>query len=1022
MKTISLFKVRGVITYPFIFGFYLFFIPALARTALPLHAKTTNESFCALAPLWQLQQQTVTGTITHNNMPMTGVTITVKGKNIVAVSDENGKFTITANGTNTLIFEYLGFKTQILAINNKTNLTVQLEEDVNDLKEVTVNAGYYTVKESERTGNISKISAKDIEKQPVTNVLAAMQGRMAGVNITQDSGMPGGGFNIRIRGRNSLRSDGGNPLYIIDGVPYASDGLGSGYTSGNMASQASPLNNINPADIESVEVLKDADATAIYGSRGANGVVLVTTKKGKEGKTVFTAGASSGFGQVTRFMDLMDTSQYLEMRREALANDGVTTYPATAYDVNGTWDPNRDTDWQKVLVGGTADFTTVNASLSGGSAQTQFLLGGNFSKETTVFPGNFRYLKGNGHLKISHESLDKNFRINFSGSYTIQDNSLPSADLMGVAVSLAPNAPALYDNSGNLNWENGSFQNPLAPLGAKFRGHTYDLIANTLLSYRLPLGFEIKSSFGYNKLDYKESTAFPSTIYNPSLALTSAASERYTNTTGRKSWIAEPQLGWKKTFGPAKLDLLAGATFQQLSGSRVIDNAYGFASNALIENPASAAYYLVLESDASVYKYQAFFGRANINWAGRYILNATGRRDGSSRFGTANRFANFGAVGAAWLFSEEALLKNRAGFLSFGKLRASYGITGNDQIGDYQYIDTYTTSGSYLGTAGLSPSRLFNPAFGWETNRKLEVALETGFFADRLFLTAAWYRNRSSSQLVGLPLPGTTGFASLQANLDAEVENSGLELSLHSVNIKTKTFSWSTDINFTSTKNKLNSFPDLEGSTYKHQYIVGQPLGIVKLYHFTGIDPETGKYTFTDYNGDGKISAPEDKQQFKDLTPEYYGGLQNQLRYGNVQLDFLFQFVKQLGYNQSYGAQMPGTMRNQPAAAADRWQQPGDAATYQLYSNGAVAGAQIANVQYGQSDAAISDASCIRLKNIALSFDLPQRWTKGIRAKLGLQGQNMLTFTSYKGADPEFRLQGFLPPLKVFTTSLQLTF
>jgi len=1009
MKTISFYKVRLVITYPFIFGCYLFFVPALARTAFPLQVIQ--------------QQNSITGTVTYNNMPMTGVTITVKGKTTTAISGEDGKFSIAANAAETLVFEYLGFKTQTVAINNKTNLTVQLEDDINDLKEVTVNAGYYTVKESERTSSISKISAKDIEKQPVTNVLAAMQGRMAGVNITQESGVPGGGFNIQIRGRNSLRYAGSSPLYILDGVPYASDALGSGYTSGNMASQASPLNNINPADIESIEVLKDADATAIYGSRGANGVVLVTTKKGRQGKAVFTAGASSGFGKVTRMMDLMNTAQYLEMRREAFANDGVSQYPAAAYDVNGSWDQNRYTDWQKTLIGGTADFTTVNASLSGGSGGTQYIIGGNFSKETTVFPGSFRYLKGNGHLNLNHESEDKKFRINFSGSYTLQDNSLPVTDLTGAAVSLAPNAPALYDSNGALNWENGTFQNPLAPLQSKFRGYTYDLVASTLLSYKLPMGFEARSSFGYNKLDYQESTSFPSTIYNPAYGLGSNASERYTNNTNRKSWIAEPQLGWKNAFGKATLDVLAGATFQQLSGSRLIENAAGFASNSLIDNPASAAYYFVLESDATVYKYQAFFGRININYLGRYLLNATGRRDGSSRFGSGNRFANFGAVGVAWVFSQEPFIKNNLSFLSFGKLRGSYGITGNDQIGDYQYLDTYTTTGtSYQGSAGLSPSRLYNPNFGWESNKKLEVAIETGFFDDRLFLTAAWYRNRSSNQLVGLPLPGSTGFASLQVNLDAEVENSGIELSLHTVNIKRGTFSWSTDINFTKAKNELRSYPNLEASSYGNQYVIGQSLSIVKLYHYTGIDPQTGLYTFEDFNGDGMVSAPEDRQHFKDLSPEYYGGFQNQFRYGPLQLDFLFQFVKQLGYNQYYGSQLPGTMRNQPAALMDRWQQAGNSSAYQLFSDGGTAGAQLANVRYAQSDAGISDASYIRLKNIALSFDLPQTWTKGIKTRLGIQGQNMLTITSYKGADPEFRLRGFLPPLKIFTTSLQLTF
>ena len=355
-------------------------------------------------------------------------------------------------------------------------------------------------------------------------------------------------------------------------------------------------------------------------------------------------------------------------------------------------------------------------------------------------------------------------------------------------------------------------------------------------------------------------------------------------------------------------------------------------------------------------------------------------------------------------------------------MRASYGTSGNDQIGDYQYLDTYSTSGyTYQGIGGITPTRLFNPDFGWETNRKLELALETGFVNDRIFSTVAWFRNRSSNQLVGIPLPGTTGFSSLQANLDAEVQNSGLELSVRTVNIKQKNFSWTTNFNLTSTKNKLLSFPGLEASSYKNQYVIGQSVNIVKLYHYTGLDANTGVYQFEDVNGDGTLSAADDKKTIKDLSPKYYGGLQNQFRYGNVQLDFLFQFVKQLNFNENYRTSMPGAMVNQPAGVTQHWQNPGDAGPYQAYSD-SNAVLRAASTRFSQSDAAISDASYVRLKNVSLSFDLPQSWTKKFTCKLSLQGQNIFTITSYKGIDPEFRSSGYLPPLRIYTTSIQLTF
>ena len=1021
MKTISLFKVRGVITYPFIFGFYLFFIPALARTALPLYAKTKNKSLCVLVPSWQ--QQTITGIVTFGNIPMTGVTITVKGTNTTTISGDNGTFTIAAAPTDILIVSFIGFKTLEVPIKGRTKVDVQMQEDETALQEVTINAGYYTVKDKERTGSISKITAKDIEKQPVSNILGAMQGRMAGVNITQTTGMPGGGYEIQVRGQNSLRFDGNNPLYIVDGVPYASEPIGSLFTSGHLPRRTSPLNSINPGDIESIEVLKDADATAIYGSRGANGVVLITTKRGKPGKTRFSGSVASGSAHVTRFMDLMDTGQYLAMRREAYANDGIADYPANAYDVNGIWDPNRYTNWQKELLGGNASTTTVQASVTGGSKQTQYVLSGNYNKETTVFPGDYKYQKGNVHVNVNHESEDERFKMTFTSGYTVQNNNMPTVDFMRAALTLPPNAPALYDAAGNLNWENGTFDNPLQTLATDFKGRTNDLIANAMLSYSLFKGLTVKSNFGYSDLRYNELNTLPSTMYNPVYGLDSSASMVFENNTARNSWIIEPQANYQFTAGGLKVDVLAGGTFQQQTGSQVVHMGYGFASNSLIENPASAATFSIMQSEENVYKYQAFFGRANVSWKGRYIVNVTGRRDGSSRFGDNNRFATFGAVGAAWLFGEEPIVKNNAGFLSFGKLRASYGTSGNDQIGDYQYLDTYSTSGlTYQGISGLQPTRLFNPDFGWETNKKLEVAFETGFFKDRIFLTTAWYRNRSGSQLVGIPLPGTTGFASIQGNLDAEVQNSGYEFTLRTLNVQGEQFSWSSSFNFTTAKNELLSFPGLEGSPYESQFVIGQPLNIVKVYHYTGLDPDTGIYQFEDVNGDGVLSATDDRIFTKDLNPKFYGGFQNQLKYGNVQLDFLFQFVKQQNFTEAFGTVLPGTMANQPASVVSHWQNPGGSGPYQVYSSGANGAAQLANSLYSQSDAVIADASFIRLKNIALTFDLPQRWTKFVNCKIGVQGQNLLTFTSFNGGDPEFKTAGFMPPLRVYTTSLQITF
>lgn len=1004
-------------------GISLCILPAAAGERR--HDKAGIESAGGLtAPLYTAPYQsiTITGTVRDAAGALPGVTVRVKGSKTVTLTDAEGRYAITAEAGDVLLFSYVGYSEYEVTVTTANVMDAVLQEDTTSLQEVTVNAGYYKVKDKERTGSIAKITAREIETQPVTNVLATMQGRMAGVNIVQETGTAGGGFSVQIRGINSLQADGNAPLYIIDGVPYASDPVGNGVSMTIMPQRTSPLANINPRDIESLEVLKDADATAIYGARGANGVVLVTTKKGVKGKTRFSASVAQGFGEVAHFMKMMDTRQYLEMRAEAFANDGITQYPETAYDINGKWDPARNTNWQRAFLGGTASILNASASVSGGSENTQFLLSSNYGKETTIFVGDFGYRKSNVHLNLNHVSEDRRFRASFSGSYTLQQNRQPSADLTIDAWILAPNAPALYDGEGELNWEDNTFENPLAKLNGQSRSASYDLVANSVLSYALWDNLRLGTNLGYTHLDHNEGSTFPNTIYNPAYGVGSEASTLYSTDVARRSWIVEPQLDWTARTGSLGTDLLLGATFQHQENNSTSLSATGFTSNSLIYNPAAATDQRVIGFDASEYRYQSFFGRANFNLAGKYILNLTGRRDGSSRFGDGNRFGWFGAVGAAWLFAQErALADSRV--LSFGKVRASYGTTGSDQIGNYKFLDTYLSPTSpYEGIIGLQPARLYNAAFRWETNRKFEVALELGFLRDRIMLTTAAYRNLSANQLVGVPLPGTTGFTEIQSNLDATVVNSGLEVTLRTVNVEGKDFEWATNFNFSMARNELTSFPNLEASTFSNRYVLGQPLNIARVYRYTGLDPETGTYTFEDVNGDGQLTDADDRTYVEDLNPAFFGGMHNQLRYRDWQLDFLFQFVKQQNYNVPALLGVAGTATNMPEMMLDRWQQPGDTGPAQVYTTGANQQAVEAMYRYAVSDAAIGDASYVRLKNVSLRYNFPQRWTGNIRCTATLEAQNLLTFTNYRGTDPEFTGYGFIPPLRVVTVGLQFNF
>lgn len=971
-----------------------------------------------VATCWQSQ---ISGTVSDSNGLLPGVTVILKGTSTTTVTDEKGRFTITAPQGSTLIFSFIGFR-DLEREATSSVLDVVLIEDTQQLQEVIVNTGYYSVKDKERTGSIARITAKDIENQPVSNVLATMQGRMAGVSVVQTTGVPGGGFDIKIRGRNSIRAAGNNPLYVVDGVPYGSESLSNGSTGIVLPAANNPLNSINPADIESIEVLKDADATAIYGSRGANGVVLITTKKGKPGTTRYSAGYSYGLGRATRFMKLLNTQQYLQMREEAFANDGLE-FGETDYDVNGTWDRNRYTDWQKELLGGTSEITNAQVGVSGGSENTQFYFGGTYYKEGTVFIGDFGYNKYAGRFQVNHQSSDKRFRINVTAGYTAQDNDQPASDPTLMATMLAPNAPALYNSEGNINWEGSTWENPLGELRGKFLSNTNDFIANAMASYSLFGGLEAKMSLGYTDTRHNEWRLQPSTMYDPMWEVGSEYSSAFNTSTSRRSYIVEPQLNWRKQYGKLALDALAGSTFQEQKGSQLVLYGSGFSNNSLIFNLASAYELSALLNSDAQYRYQAVFGRVNANWDGKYILNLTGRRDGSSRFGPGKQFANFGAVGAAWLFSREDFISASIPSLSLGKLRLSYGTTGSDQIGDYQYLDTYTSSGSnYGGVSGLQPTRLFNPDFGWEVNKKLEAALELGFFNDRLFMTAGWYRNTSTSQLVGIPLASTTGFSSIQSNLDATVRNSGLELVLQTANFDKGDFKWTTSANITLERNKLVEYPNLERSSYRNTLVIGESLNIVKVYESIGVDPETGVYQFTDFNGDGVITAENDKKAIADLNPKFFGGLQNTISYKGLTLDFLFQFVKRDNYNELLSTDVPGMMVNQPASVMDRWQAQGDMAPQQRFTTGVDSDAVNAYYQYIASDASITDASFIRLKNISLSYTLPRNWIAGIDCRLIVEGQNLLTFTKYRGRDPEFTAVNYLPPLKIITTGIRLNF
>lgn len=961
------------------------------------------------------QDQEVSGQITDGQVPISGATIRIKHQARGTVSNFDGYYKLYTLPTDTLEVSFIGYKAVEVAIGGLTTIDVVLKENAMALGEVTINAGYYTVKNKERTGSISRVTEETIEAQPVNTPLEALQGRVAGLDIVGTTGLAGGGYSVRIRGQNSITA-GNDPLYVIDGVPYDMGTLSDGNLSGLVLPGGiiNPLNTLDPNSIASIEVLKDADATAIYGSRGSNGVVLITTKKGQQGKTKISLDISTGLVSVTKMSELLNTEQYLAMREEAFTNDGVTDYPSYAYDVNGTWDRNRYTDWQKEFIGNEGYNYTIRAAISGGSEQTRFDVGGSFMKETTVFPMDFNYKKYTVYSTLSHQSHDEKLRFQFTTNYGQDSNYLPTSDLIRVAKYLPPNAPEIYDEEGNLNWENSTWNNPYGALESTYTNDFKNLLANATFNYRFMSQLDLKLNLGYSHSNIEELQLNPHTIYNPAYGLTSSSSNTQKNEAKRTSWIIEPQLDFSQEIGKSVFRVTLGGSVQEQMKEELALLGSGFINNQQMTTLSSAEHLRATNDYNTQYRYVGIFARLNFNWKHKYLVNLTGRRDGSSRFGTGNQFANFGAIGLAWVLTEENFLKNST-WINFAKLRTSYGTAGNDQIGDYQYLNTYSIEPiSYGGQIGLYPTSLFNPDFGWESIKKFEVALETNLWHDRLSFEVAYYHNRSDNQLLDMPLPTTTGFSSLNSNFDATVDNYGWELGLQTINLRYYDFEWRSGLELSIPRNKLVAFKGLENSTYNNQLVIGEPLTIHKLYNLQGVNTETGLYEFVDYNQDGEITAIEDRQVIGDLSPKFYGGLSNSLRYKNWSLDFLLQFTKKDGLNEFYNTDPPGFMQNQTVSVLDHWQANGTPGHVQAYTAGNNFDAYYTHVKFTQSQAVISDASFIRLKSFSLSYKLPLKKESSTSCTLSLQGQNVLTFTNFKGGDPE-QLSSFLPPLKRYS-------
>lgn len=969
-----------------------------------------------------------------DGQPLAGVNIVVKGTKRGTSSDNMGKFSINANEGDVLVFSSIAFTAKEIKVEQENELVVLMQLSASPLDEVQILAYGQTSKRF-NTGNVNSVKGEEIARQPVQNPLIALQGRVPGLVVTQMTGVPGGGATVRLQGQNSIGS-GNDPFYVIDGVPYVSqmlrttNGVILGASGGIDAGSGNPLNYINPADIERIDILKDADATSIYGSRAANGAILITTKKGKAGAAKVEINLQHGFGQASRRLHLLNTPQYLEMRREALKNDGIAEPSTSDNDINGFWDTTRSTDWQKELIGHSAEYTTINGSISGGSSSVQYNIGATYNRQTSIFPGNFADNRGGVHFNINTASSNQKFRVQLTGNFLSDVNKLPSSDLTRQALLLAPTAPALYNSDGTLNWQpnpagSSTWTNPLTYSLSNYENKTSNLIGNLTLDYQLAAGLHIKSSFGYNSLVAKEFTGYPITSARPESVPFFERSAYYSNSI-INSWIIEPQLTYNKNLWKGIIDVLVGTTIQQRNNDGQNLTGTGHPTDAALRDIRSATDITTNSTEISQYRYNALFARVNYNLVNKYIINLSARRDGSSRFGPENQFHNFGAIGAAWIFTEEKFFRNNFAFLSFGKLRGSYGTTGNDQIADYQFLNLYNPNSypvPYQGGSAIAVNRHTNPYLQWEETKKLQAGLDLGFIRDRILFTANYVRNRSSNQLLEYSLPDITGFGSITSNFPATVQNTAWEFSLNTVNLMHKNFTWKSNVNLTVPRNKLAAFPGIENSSYAYIYVVGQDLTATKLIHFLGVDDQTGVYIFSDKDGKA-TSTPDlvaDRTVLMHTSPRLYGGFENTFNYKGLQLNVMFQFVKQNSYGAKFGYNtfQPGRRNsNIPIELMNRWRNPGDISTIQRFSSNLDVYDPYTIAQ--QSDANFQDGSFLRLKSLSLVYEFPAGILSNSFLKtvqLYLQAQNLLTITNFAGLDPETFLLS--PPLRMVTFGLR---
>ncbi len=918
-----------------------------------------------------------------------GVNVIISGTTQGTTTDLDGRFTLSVDASDQIEISYLGYTTQLLDASAVSMQEIYLEQSSNTLNEVVV-VGYGTRERRDITSSVASVGTEDIEKKPFARLENALQGKAAGVQVNQFSGRPGNAISVRVRGATSL-SAGNEPLYVIDGVPVLS-------TEG-----------VNPADVASIEVMKDASASAIYGARAANGVVLITTKRGGEGRSQISVSSNMGVSQVVRTLPLLDGEQYVDLVNESYINAGQGP-------VLNSENFTENTDWQNEIFRN-ARTSDLQLSFSGGSDKSNYYISANRNTQEGIVRGsdferltlrtNFdselrKGIRVGTRLtvsKIDFDNVPDNSRVNQGGVIL---GALSSPPIIGIL-----NDDGTYTTNPLQAWEN-PIANVEAPIDV---ASTARLVGNVFAEFDVIENLTFKTSFGtetyYNKNDY---------FLDPFRTQFGRSLEGIATTSTNREliWLWENTVNYKMTRGAHAWDFLAGVTAQESGYEGTFSRAEGF-PNAAITTLNAGSRKIEASSFASQWALFSYLGRVSYKFGDKYLADLSFRADGSSRFGAGNRYAYFPSLSVGWRLTEEDFLKdvNRLDDL---KIRASIGATGNQEIGDFTARGLYSTGSNYIFDEvilpGTRPANISNEDLKWETTTQYNAGVDIALFDFRLNVTADYYYKRTSDLLINVDLPRSTGFASGIQNL-GEVQNSGWEFSLRSYNIRKEAFSWSTQFNISANRNRVLDIggPDqviFAGDIPERGFSVivqeGLPLGSFYGYRSLGVNPEDGNIVFEDINGDGVVDDA-DRTVIGDANPDFILGLTNTITLGGLTIDVLFQ--SSLG-NDVFNATRIETegmfsVKNASAATLDRWQEPGDITRVPR----AVFGDPNENSRI--SDRFIEDGSFIRLRNITVSYLLPTK----VLDRLSIQGlsvfasgQNLVTFSNYSGYDPEVNRDG----------------